>query len=201
MLTDLPFNLDTAFDPLTLREYPLHPLQVEAALSYVQARLSYLDLPVETRAAYLTQYALLLRLNRSYSLSIKAFLEVLDLWQSPALSAHPQQPRCLIAHRIRLANTYHLQGDFEKSNDAFSVLLRDMEQWSEPLKQAYQHFLWQHAGKNAFDQERFAEALDYFEKALRERQLQQCNAELLHSSEIACAAAHLARKQKGATLS
>lgn len=187
MFTDLPFDLNTAFDPRTLMEYPLYPLQVEAAVLYVRARLNYIELPAETRAAYLTQFAVLLRLSHSYAQSIAAFLEVLDLWRGPALSNHLQQPQHLIANRIRLANTYHLQGDFESSNAAFSVLLRDMEQWSEPLKQAYQHFLWQHAGKNAFDQERFAEAKVYFEKALQLRQQQQLAQPLIDSSRLALA--------------
>jgi tetratricopeptide (TPR) repeat protein len=185
MFNDLPFTLTTAFDPSSLRAYPLHPLQVEGALLYLKARLHYLELPTETRVAYLTQYALLLSLNRSYAPSIAAFLEVLEIWQSPAFSEHPQQLQRLIANRIRLANTYHLQGDFEHSNAAFAALHRHSAQWSEALKQDYQHFLWQHAGKNAFDQGRFTEAKVYFEKALQFREQQQLALDLIESSRLA----------------
>lgn len=185
MFNDLPFDLGTAFDPLTLRAYPLHPLQVEGALLYLKSRLHHLDLPEERRCHYLAQYALLLRLNQSYDQSIAAFLELLERWQTSPLTKHPQQPQRLVANRIRLANTYHLQGDFTRSNAAFSDLLCQSEQWSVPLKRAYQHFLWQHLGKNAFDQGRWEEALGYFEKALQSRQQQQLSQDLIDSSRLA----------------
>lgn len=185
MFNDLPFTLTTAFDPLTLIEYPLHPLQVEGALFYVQARLDYLDLPAEQQVSYLTQYALLLRLKPSYPESITAFLEALAMWQDTRLRDHPQQLRQWIANRIRLADTYRLQADFMRSNRAFSDLLAESVQWDEPLKRDYQHFLWQHIGKNAFAQSDFAEAKVHFKKALQFRQQEQLPQDLIDSSQLA----------------
>lgn len=185
MFNNLPFVLTTAFDPSTLVEYPLHPLQVEGALLYLRARLHYLEWPLETRVNYLTQYAVLLKLARSYEEAASAFLLVLAHWQSPELSQYPQKSQRCIATRIRLADTYYLQADFERSNTEFTELLTDSELWPEALKRSYQHFVWQHAGKNAFVQGRVAEAKVYFEKALQFRQQEQLATDLIESSKLA----------------
>lgn len=185
MFNHLPFVLTTAFDSSTLAEYALYPLQVEGALLYLRARLHYVELPPEIYADYLAQYALLLKLVPSYEQAIHSFLLVLAKWQSPELAQHPHQRQHYIANRIRLADTYHLQANFERSNTEFTELLTDSELWPEALKRSYQHFVWQHAGKNAFAQGRVAEAKAYFEKALQFRQQEQLAKDLIESSRLA----------------
>lgn len=181
MFDSLPFCLATRFDPESLRAYALQPLQVEAALLYLKARLRYFSATSPAYIQCLTQRALLLRLKPDYPASIQDFETLIAYWQTQQL---PEAAHRLLANRLRLANTYHLARDFALSNLAFETLLAESVHWSPETRQAYEHFLWQHAGKNAYDQARWSEATDFFEKALTVRQSLN-DAELIASSQLA----------------
>lgn len=185
MFSQLPFDLSTDFDPETLQAHPKHPLQVRSALLYLKARLKHTALPLLARVECQNQYALLLRLAQRYDEAIPLFEKLIQEWQTPPLSQLPQHLARGIALRIRLAHTHQFQKNFAVSDALFETLLQDSEQWDAPLKAHYQHFLWQHLGKNHFDQQQYDKAQLYFEKALAERQQQGLSQELVDSSTLA----------------
>lgn len=71
-----------------------------------------------------------------------------------------------VQQKIRLAHVYQEQRNFAESNALFEECLGLCQ--SNKLDHYYP-FALQHQGKNLFDQKRYAEALEYFEKALKLR--------------------------------
>ena len=94
------------------------------------------------------------------------------------LSTNPNH-RQLCIQQIRLAHVYQWQKDFSRSNILFDQLL-ESEQKSELAD-----FVWQHVGKNYFDQKRYKEALDSFQNALKLRQIKNSPKDQIESSENA----------------
>lgn len=70
-------------------------------------------------------------------------------------------------NKIRIAHVYQWQKKFEMSNLIFEEII-DLCLKNEEASQ-YLHFAYQHHGKNLFDQERYQEAFELFERALKIR--------------------------------
>ena len=70
-------------------------------------------------------------------------------------------------NKIRIGHVYQWQKRFERSNLIFEDVIALCLQNEEASH--YLHFAYQHHGKNLFDQERYQEAFDFLEKALRIR--------------------------------
>lgn len=181
MFETLPFHLETAFDTQSLHAYALHPLQVESALLYLKSRLQWFAPESSDYIHCLTQRALLRQLQQDFEGAIQDFEILIRYWENQKLSEAPQR---LLSNRLRLADTYHLAENFDKSNPAFEALLQESRHWPSDLQKAYSHFLWQHAGKNAYAQGLWAKAADFFEKALSARERLN-NPELIASSRLA----------------
>lgn len=71
-----------------------------------------------------------------------------------------------VQQKIRLAHVYQEQKNFNESDALFEECLELCR--SEKLDH-YMHFALQHHGKNLFDQKRYVEALEFFERALKLR--------------------------------
>ena len=183
MVNSLPFDLQTAFDE-QLRPYPLHPLQVKGALLYVRARLEHAQLSKAVEIGYLEKKAYLLGLTQEYTAAAACFEDILERLTQASLDGSTVEAK-RISNRIRLGHMYQLQKNFQKSNALFTELLTEYDGWPEHLRKHYGHFLWQHAGKNALDQKRYAEAQTFFEKALSYRQENQLGQELIDSTQLA----------------
>lgn len=181
MFETLPFHLETAFDPQSLHAYALHPLQVESALLYLKSRLRWFVPESSDYIHCLTQRALLRQLQQDFTGAIQDFEILIRYWENQKL---PEAPQRLLSNRLRLANTYHLAENFDRSNLAFKNLLQESLHWPSELQEAYCHFLWQHAGKNAYAQGLWFEAAEFFEKALAERERLN-HPELIASSRLA----------------
>lgn len=85
-----------------------------------------------------------------------------------------------VSNRIRLGHTYQWKKDFNRSNLIFEKLLQDVESGEETLLD----YVYQHAGKNYFDQARYEEALNLFERALEIRISKNVADELIDSSRL-----------------
>lgn len=88
----------------------------------------------------------------------------------------------LFVNKLRLANTYQWERNFQKSNEMFEELVEIAEKYVE--YKGYLDFVYQHNGKNLFDQEEYELALTNFKKALAIR-IQKGNNELIQSTELA----------------
>ncbi len=181
MFETLPFRLETAFDPQSLQAYALHPLQVESALVYLQSRLRWFAPESSDYIYCLTQRALLRQLQQDFTGAIQDFVLLIQHWENQNT---PEAPQRLLSNRLRLANTYHLAEDFVRSNPAFETLLEESAHWQREQQDTYLHFLWQHAGKNAYAQGRWSEAAEFFQKALAKRE-QLKDLDLIASSRLA----------------
>lgn len=186
MFETLPFRLETAFDPQSLQAYALHPLQVESALVYLASRLRWFAPESPAYLHCLTQRALLRQLQRNFTGAIQDFEFLVKSWENQNT---PEAPQRLLSNRLRLANTHHLAEDFDRSNPAFETLLQESAHWQKELQDAYLHFLWQHAGKNAYAQGLWSEAAAFFAQALSARERLN-NPELIASSRLALQQTH-----------
>ncbi|MCM3342127.1 hypothetical protein M3650_26765 [Paenibacillus sp. MER TA 81-3] len=87
-------------------------------------------------------------------------------------------------NRIRLANTYQWNKEFQKSNEILDVLVREFHNQADESLQDIEDFLYQHMGKNKFEQGEYEEAPAHFYKALEIR-LVKNNSELIESTQLA----------------
>lgn len=71
--------------------------------------------------------------------------------------------RGIIANRIRLATAHFYQGEHAFAEIELRQVISDIEAGSDA---AYLHYAWQHLGKCIAEQERYAEAIACFERAL-----------------------------------
>jgi tetratricopeptide (TPR) repeat protein len=113
--------------------------------------------------------ASLLALLGSFQRILKNLLEaeICHLECLQLLKAHQAAERRILASNLRLAHVYQWQKRFQESNQLFTQTLSALEasQDQEMLSFGLQHF-----GKNLFDQNRYHEALECFERALIIRQ-------------------------------
>jgi tetratricopeptide (TPR) repeat protein len=90
--------------------------------------------------------------------------------------------KSIFINELRLAHTYQWKKDFQTANPLFQKLLKQIEETN--LYDDYKDFLFQHYGKNLFDQRLYEEAMYWFRKALEIR-LEKGNRELIESVELA----------------
>ncbi|SIT81761.1 tetratricopeptide repeat protein [Edaphobacillus lindanitolerans] len=88
----------------------------------------------------------------------------------------------LFVNELRLAYAYQWEHDYLRSNELFEKLMVQSE--TDREHRIYQDFVYQHHGKNLFDQGDYQSALTYFERALGIRQ-EKANEELIDSTEFA----------------
>ncbi|MGG4397413.1 hypothetical protein ABEX25_24200 [Paenibacillus thiaminolyticus] len=68
-----------------------------------------------------------------------------------------------------MANTYQWNKEFVEAAKLFKELEEEIAIIDRSTREIYEDFLYQHFGKNKFDQEQYEEALIYFYKALQLR--------------------------------
>ncbi len=85
--------------------------------------------------------------------------------------------------QILLAHVLQWQGNFLKSNRLFGELIITVEAGigASQLKA----FVYQHAGKNLFDQKYYPQALKFFEKALKLRESENAPPDQIESTQLA----------------
>jgi tetratricopeptide (TPR) repeat protein len=72
-----------------------------------------------------------------------------------------------VANSIRLAHVYQWMKHFDRAEALFIVVINKCREDSQASE--YLSFALQHYGKLTFDQERYDEALEYFEAAMELR--------------------------------
>ncbi|MFD1360947.1 tetratricopeptide repeat protein [Lentibacillus salinarum] len=174
-ISDIPHDMTFKFGP-NLREIPLNKMDMLYGMMYLQKQLNDTALDKHEKGklhgllgTYLRIVGELEESKQHLNMAIDSFRE-LDRKQS------------VFVNQLRLANTYQWHNDFDTSNQMFYELVEAAE--NDPDYTQYKDFAYQHQGKNLFDQEKYREALDYFQKALELRKDHR-NSELIHSTETA----------------
>lgn len=175
MPTSIPFNCTCYFDD-ELREVPHSLSDMCDAINYIKEQTQS---DQQNQEELGRQYGML----GVYSRIVGNYMDSITYLTS-AISMHStmNNAKQVWINKLRLAHTYQWMRDFHTSNRMFDDLL-------EHTISSDQHFdlldfLYQHYGKNQYDQYKYESALAWFEKALKIR-TKSDNEELIHSSQIA----------------
>lgn len=168
-------NLKYTFDS-NLQENLENPEDVN---EHIQRLLSSLPLTSDftERAKILGNVGAFLRMLKRLDEAQKYLEEAIGL-----LEPVGENGLLLQIQKIRLAHIFQWQKKFDLSNRFFNDLINDANcgKGSEVID-----FIWQHAGKNFFDQHRYAESVDAFNKALKIRLDKGSPVDQIESSKIA----------------
>ena len=110
-------------------------------------------------------------------------LALADAERAMAAAERTGNRRIVTVTRIRLAHVHQWREEFTDSNALFAQCLSDVDNLPDQLRS----FVHQHAGKNFYDQRRYAEAAEQFAEALRLRE--GADPELVESSRLGLQAA------------
>jgi tetratricopeptide (TPR) repeat protein len=166
------YNLNFSFNE-DLHEVAENPLDMELFVEDQLIVLNTVQKPDErVRVLGLlgTYLRILRRLNEAQDYLEKS-LEIIE--------RHKLYTTLKVQQQIRLAHVYQWQKNFSKSNELFDELI----QISETTELDVLHdFIWQHVGKNYYDQQKWTEARKAFEKALKLREIRHAPEDQLQSS-------------------
>lgn len=174
-LSDIPYNLGFCFDD-NLREVPFSKIDMVKGIEFLKNQSqSTQDNDKDLAKTY--------GLIGVYSRIVNN-IEDSKKYLSLAIEMNKQSGnhKSLFVNELRLAHTYQWENNYLKSNKLFEKLKEQSENNSEHNN--YLDFVYQHYGKNLFDQSEYQLALKYFEKALRIRG-EKGNQELIDSTEYA----------------
>lgn len=176
-MRDLPYDTSYAIDPHTLRDIPNNPDDVARAVAFLQREVMREDIELTDKLRLYGQCGSLARIIGELDIAQKMLQQAIQL--ATSLGNH----QALVVNQIRLAHVHQWRRDFDKSNAIFAGLLENID----PL---YADFIYQHAGKNAFDQGDYKTALGYFHLALEIR-MRKGDPTLIESTHMAIHAANL----------
>ncbi len=148
----------------SLREIPVDK---EKMTSYVSEYKD--DISIENKS-YIAPY---LRILGELEKSENYLLEVINFYEKE------NNELKVFLNKIKLGIVYQWQNNFVKSNKLFDELLCICENFPN-----HKDFLFQHIGKNYFEQQNYILAKQFFQKALNIRKIKN-NKELLESTEFA----------------
>lgn len=174
-LFDIPFNMEFYFGA-DLKEIPISKSEMKNGIEFLTEQQKKLN-------------ANAVELGKLYGL-IGVYLRIIgDLEESKKYlqlaimtNERSDNRNNLFVNKLRLANTYQWERNFQKSNEIFKELIEIAENHEE--YSVYLDFVYQHNGKNLFDQEEYELALTNFKKALEIR-IQKGNHNLIESTELA----------------
>ncbi len=170
---NLPFNIKTKFDK-SLKDYPEDKREFKKAIKFLEAKIKY-DLSDSERSKILSQLGNLYRVDRNLNLSLQMLLE------ARVMLAGKKSSKSFFVNEIRLAYTLQLMKKFDEAEKIYAALEKRYKN-SENRKMI--DFLYQHRGKNFFDNGKLDEANVNILKALKLR-LKKKNNELIESSVFA----------------
>jgi len=164
-------------DERSLREKPQIPSEVRDYIAYLESQLLGAVDPMK-QVSLLGEIGSYLRILEDLTLAEEKIQLAMNLIETHKLGAQVE-----IQQKIRLAHIYQWKQDFEKSNTLFNEIIAFCRESSEAQK--YLHFALQHAGKNFFDQQRYAEALTCFIEALKIRRERNAPLDQIESTKRA----------------
>lgn len=174
-IKDIPHNMDFTFGP-NLREVPISKIEMLYGMMHIMEQLKNGQFNQEEQGMWNGLLGVYLRIVGELDESEKHLKTAIQIYKEL------EQSRRVFINTLRLAHTYQWWTKFDISNQMFSELREQAE--SDPDLSDLLDFVYQHHGKNHFDQKEYETALSYFEKALDLRRNSQ-NEELIASTETA----------------
>lgn len=174
-LLNLPFDTSIHFDD-NLRDIANSPNEMKQAVVFLKSLLLNNDLNVSQRLQIIGLIGVYSRILCDFK-TARIFLT-----EAIILSKQCDNQKSQISNQIRLAHVYQWERNYAVSDKMFSnaVSLCDKNPQFKPCLD----FAYQHAGKNKFDQGKYIEAHDFFQKALQLRLIKN-NQELIESNQLA----------------
>ena len=165
------------YDEQTLRDYSNDPEAVRAFLVDLKTQFEASS-DISQQVSLLGEMGVYLRVLGELDTAEAKLQEALRLIEENGLGLKKD-----VQQKIRLAHVYQWQKNFTKS-DAFFVEILSICRSDEDAE-VYLDFALQHAGKNFFDQERYAEALECFSKTLTLREGRKAPPDQIESTQQA----------------
>lgn len=159
-----------------LREVPISKIQMLSGMIYIKELLESNEFSEHEKGKWYGLLGSYLRIVGELEESEKNLNTAIDICQKA------DNPQGVFANKIRLAHTYQWWTNFDISNKMFTDLLETAESDSDYTD--FLDFVYQHYGKNLFDQSDFKGALNFFNKAL-ELRFKKDDKELIALSESA----------------
>ncbi len=173
----IPYNVHYDFDP-NLRETPHDRSAMERGVAWLARQVQNVGNDLHATARLKGMHGVYSRILGLLDEAEESLRHAVELSQTIA------DVRLVYINELRLAHVHQWRGQFELSTPMFEELLSRAEK--DRHLGLLLDFAMQHAGKNAFDQAKYAEALSHFAGALSLRRLKN-DARLLHSTETAIA--------------
>lgn len=170
-----PYNCTFYFDD-KLREVPHSASDMRKAIVYVKEKLQASAQNQEDLGKQYGMIGVYSRIVGNYKDSITYLNSAI------AIHSSNNNAKQVWINKLRLAHTYQWMKDFHTSNHMFHKLLEQANIHDQHFGML--DFLYQHCGKNQYDQSNYEAALQWFEKALEIRTKSKED-ELIHSSRIA----------------
>lgn len=171
---DIPFDVGYVFDD-GLREVPNNPEAMVAAVDWLVAQAKETAEGSQARATISSLLGVYCRIIGQLDEAESYLVEAISTFASG------QQVEKHFVAKLRLATVLQWQRRFEEADGMVWEL--DKASIAEPRLESYRHFVWQHRGKSAFDQERYIEARDDFARSLVERRAKGLQ-DLIKASEF-----------------
>lgn len=186
MIDQVPFDVSVTYDE-QVHEVARRPAEMRQAIGRLSERLEDAALDRRQRARVYGMCGVYARILRDFDAAHTFLRQALDL------AEQLDDQRLILVNRIRLAHVYQWQAQYARSNELFENLLATSH--DQPLLASHLDFLYQHAGKNALDQQQYDRAEHYLREALRLRRA-KADPALIESTKHALA---LVRQRKQRT--
>ncbi|HLS09584.1 tetratricopeptide repeat protein [Lentibacillus sp.] len=174
-ISDIPHDMTFKFGP-NLREIPLNKMDMLHGMMYLQKQLDDKTLDDTEKGKLHGLLGYFLRVIGELDESKRHLNEAIAIFRDSG------RKQSVFINQLRLANTYQWETDYETSNKMFAELMDLAE--NNPDYIEYRDFVYEHQGKNLFDQGEYEQALDLFHKALALRSGNR-NSELIKTTETA----------------
>lgn len=142
---------------------------------YIEFLINKTPKSIEDQVKILGEMGFFYRIQQLLDESEAVLTNAISLIEDHNLGIH-----LLIQQKIRLANTLQWKKDFNKSNLMFDELIKTCE--ANNKARVYLDFVYQHSGKNYFDQGKYELALENFDNALKLRKRKQSPVDQLEST-------------------
>ena len=172
---NIPFDVSYHFDE-NLHDVPNSPFQMQQAIEFLQSEFdnSVRDIERQIRISGLIgAYARMLHDFETAQQALTTALNLCDRFGHKKLR---------IVNSIRLAHLYQWQQQYKLSEALFTWVLKQCQ--TNPEFKSYLDFVCQHFGKCLFDQAKYQEARDYFNRAFKLRQ-RKGDRSLIDSTQLA----------------
>jgi tetratricopeptide (TPR) repeat protein len=160
-----------------LRDVPDDATEAQQQINSLKEKLVATTLPLD-RVRLLCEIGTGLRMLMLLEDAKNHLKEAVDICETFQLDIKTTT-RC----QILLAHVLQWQGNFLKSNRLFGELIITVE--ADIGASSMKAFVYQHAGKNLFDQKMYPQALKFFEKALKLRESESAPQDQIDSTKLA----------------